>query len=431
MVGAVPQIPKRRSNAGGDAEPNVGRTQADVLIVGGGLVGLSLAASLGGAGLVVAVVDREDPGTMLAAAYDGRAAAIAYGSRRVLETAGVWPGMADDAEPILEIRVSDGASPLFLHFDHQEVGEEPLGHIVENHSTRRALHDRVGKIANVTLHAPAELTGLETTAGAVDATLSNGARIIAPLLVAADGRNSALRRRAGIAVTAWRYKQTGIVCTMGHERPHRGIAHERFLPSGPFAVLPMTDDPKEGHRSSIVWTERAALAPAMMALDDAQFSAELAQRFGPWLGTVRVLGQRWSYPLALLNAERYIDDRLALVGDSAHAMHPIAGQGLNLGIRDVAALAEVLVDARRLGLDLGSSGVLERYQRWRRVDAVVLLAATDVLNRLFSNDITPVRLVRDIGLAAVNRLGPARRFFMRHSMGVQGELPRMIRGEEL
>lgn len=425
------QTPKRRRNAGGRAGSEGGRTQADVLIVGGGMVGLSLAASLGGAGLAVAVVDREDPGGALAAAYDGRAAAIAYGSRRVLEAAGVWKGMAGDAEPILDIRVSDGASPLFLHFDHHEVGEEPLGHIVENRATRRALHDRVGKIPGVKRHAPAELTGLETTAGAVEAALSDGSRITAPLLVAADGRNSALRRRAGIAVTAWRYKQTGIVCTMGHERPHRGIAHERFLPSGPFAVLPMTNDPEHGHRSSIVWTERAALAPAMMALDDKQFSAELAQRFGPWLGAVRVLGRRWSYPLALLNAERTIGDRLALVGDAAHAMHPIAGQGLNLGIRDVAALAEVLVDAKRLGLDLGSAGVLARYQRWRRVDAVVLLAATDILNRLFSNDIAPVRLARDVGLAAVNRLGPARRFFMRHSMGVVGELPRVIRGEEL
>ncbi|MHA1536266.1 MAG: UbiH/UbiF/VisC/COQ6 family ubiquinone biosynthesis hydroxylase [Alphaproteobacteria bacterium] len=422
---------KPTRNTGANAAPEAEKTAADVLIVGGGMVGLSLAAALGGAGLSVAVVDREDPGAAMAAAYDGRASAIACGSRRVLEGAGVWPEMAGEAEPILDIRVTDGASPLFLHFDHNEVGEEPLGHIVENRVTRRALHGRVGAMDSVALHAPAEIIELDTTPGAVEATLSDGARITAPLLVAADGRNSALRRRAGIAVTAWRYKQTGIVCTMGHERPHRGIAHERFLPSGPFAVLPMTDDPSEGHRSSIVWTEHTALAPAMMGLDDERFSAELARRFGPWLGQVRVLGQRWSYPLALLNAGRYVDDRLALIGDAAHAMHPIAGQGLNLGIRDVAALAEVLVDARRLGLDLGSAGVLERYQRWRRVDAVVLLAATDVLNRLFSNDIAPVRLVRDIGLAAVNRLGPARRFFMRHSMGILGELPRMIRGEEL
>ncbi len=431
MLKVMTQIAKRRRNAGTKAQPSADRTQADVLIVGGGMVGLSLAAALGGAGLTVAVVDREDPAIALAAAYDGRASAIAYGSRRVLETAGVWPGMADDAEPILDIRVSDGASPLFLHFDHRQVGEEPLGHIIENRATRRALYDRIGGIAGVALHAPAELTDIETTAGAVEAKLSTGTRITAPLVVAADGRNSALRRRAGIAVTAWRYKQTGIVCTMAHERPHRGVAHERFLPSGPFAVLPMTDDPEHGHRSSIVWTERTALAPAMMALDDEQFSAELAQRFGPWLGAVRVLGRRWSYPLALLNAERYVGDRLALAGDAAHAMHPIAGQGLNLGIRDVAALAEVLVDAKRLGFDLGSTAVLERYQRWRRVDAVVLLAATDILNRLFSNDLAPVRLARDIGLAAVNRLAPARRFFMRHSMGVLGELPRMIRGEEL
>jgi len=431
MVWAMTKARKSDRGTGNPASTATLGTRADVLIVGGGMVGLSLAAALGGAGLDVAVIDREDPGAAVAAAYDGRASAISFGSRRVLETAGVWRGMADAAEPILDIRVSDGASPLFLHFDHLEVGEEPLGHIVENRATRLALYDRVGRIPRVTLHAPGELASLETTAGAVEATLGDGSRITAPLVVAADGRNSMLRRRAGIAVTTWSYKQTGIVCTMGHERPHRGIAHERFLPSGPFAVLPMTDDPKEGHRSSIVWTERDALVPAMMALDDEQFAAELAQRFGPWLGPVRVLGRRWSYPLSLLNAERYIGDRLALVGDAAHAMHPIAGQGLNLGIRDVAALAEVLVDARRLGLDLGSASVLENYQRWRRVDAVTLLAATDVLNRLFSNDIAPVRLARDVGLAAVNRIAPARRFFMRHAMGVFGDLPRMIRGEEL
>ena len=218
---------------------------------------------------------------------------------------------------------------------------------------------------------------------------------------------------------------------MGHERPHRGVAHERFLPAGPFAVLPMTDlpgDPKHGHRSSIVWTEREELAPAMLALDDDAFSAELGRRFGPWYGDVKVLGGRWSYPLSLLHAERYAAPRLALVGDAAHAIHPIAGQGLNLGIRGVAALAEVVVEAARLGLDIGGPEVLARYERWRRFDATALVVVTDGLNKLFSNDISTLKLVRDLGLAAVNAVGPAKRFFMRHAMGVVGDLPRLMEG---
>jgi len=299
---------------------------ADVLIVGGGMVGLSLAAALGGAGLDVIVIDREDPAAQTEDAYDGRASAIAYGSGRALDGVGVWAAMAPDAEPILDIRVSDGASLLFLHYDHREAGDAPLGHIVENQAIRRALIPHVGGLDTVRMRAPARLAGLERSAAGVEATLDDGTRVRAALVVGADGRNSALRREARIAVTSWSYDQVGIVCTMGHERPHRGVAHERFLPSGPFAVLPMTDHPEHGHRSSIVWTERTALAPAMLALDDAAFSAELGRRFGPHLGAVRVVGRRWSYPLSLLHAERYIDRRLVLVGDAAHAIHPIAGR---------------------------------------------------------------------------------------------------------
>jgi 2-octaprenyl-6-methoxyphenol hydroxylase len=262
-------------------------------------------------------------------------------------------------------------------------------------------------------------------------TLGDGSEIMASLLIAADGSDSGLRRAMGIASAQWNYGQTAIVCVMGHERPHRGVAHERFLPAGPFAVLPMTDDPVHGHRSSIVWTEKAKLVPAMLALPDADFSHELHRRFGPWLGEVRVVGGRWSYPLRFAHAETYIKPRFALVGDAAHTMHPIAGQGLNIGLRDVAALAEVVVEAKRLGLDLGSPAVLERYQRWRRFDNQVLLSVTDSMNWLFSNDLGPVRLVRDLGMAAVNRMGPLKRLFMRHAMGVVGELPRLLRGEAL
>jgi len=395
------------------------------------MVGHSLALALGGAGLDVIVVDRDDPEAALAAPYDGRSSAIAYGSRLVLEGLGSWAAMAPHAEPILDIRVSDGASPLFLHYDHSEVGDEPLGHIVENRAIRVGLHGRSAEVPAVDLRAPATLETIEFGAGGVDATLSDGTQIRASLAVGAEGRQSGLRQQAGIGVSSWSYRQTGIVCTMGHERPHRGIAHERFLPAGPFAVLPMTDDPSNGHRSSIVWTEREDLAPAMLTLDDAAFSAELGRRFGPWYGDVKVLGGRWSYPLSLQHAERYIGPRLALVGDAAHAIHPIAGQGLNLGIRGVAALAEVLVEAARLGLDIGSADVLERYQCWRRFDAMALVVVTDGLNRLFSNDIAAVRVVRDLGLAAVNAAGPAKRFFMRHAMGVVGDLPRLMKGERL
>ena len=403
----------------------------DVLIVGGGMVGGALAVALGGAGLTVAVVDQADPAALTASAYDGRASAIAYGSNRVLDTVGAWRGMAHAAEPILDIRVSDGPSLFFLHYDHRDVGDQPFGHIVENRAIRTALYDALKRIDTVTLRAPATVTALETGPADAVATLSDGSRLTAGLVVAADGRRSALREQAGIPVTQWSYPQTGIVCTMGHERPHGGIAHERFLPAGPFAVLPMTDDPKHGHRSSIVWTEKVDLAPAMLALDDAEFSAELARRFGPWLGAVRIIGDRWSYPLSLLHAETYLAPRLALIGDAAHAIHPIAGQGLNLGLRDVAALAEILVDARRLGLDIGHQTVLERYERWLRFDTVALMAVTDVLNRLFSNEIAPLRLVRDVGLAAVNRMPALKRVFMRHAMGTVGDLPRLIRGEPL
>jgi 2-octaprenyl-6-methoxyphenol hydroxylase len=232
-------------------------------------------------------------------------------------------------------------------------------------------------------------------------------------------------------VTRWDYPQCGIVCTVGHEKPHNGVAHEHFLPSGPFALLPMTDGADGGHRSSLVWTERRALVPAMMALSPAGFARELMRRYGDGLGSLRQVGGRWSYPLGLMHAERYVDRRLALIGDAAHVIHPISGQGLNLGLRDVAALAEALMDARRLGRDLGSAEVLARYQRWRRFDNSLLMVVTDGLNRLFSNDLAPLRLARDLGLAAVDRLPPLKRVFMRHAMGLVGDLPRLTRGQAL
>jgi 2-octaprenyl-6-methoxyphenol hydroxylase len=395
--------------------------RADVAVVGGGMVGLTLAAALARAGVDVAVVDRAPKAALAEAARDGRASAIAAGSMRVLAGLGLWPALEPEAEPIREIRVSDGDSRLFLHYDHRDLGEGPLGWIVENAVIRRALAALPLRVLD-----RRRIVAMETGPARAALRLDDGTVLSALLVAAADGRGSDLRRLAGIDAVEWRYPQTGIVCTVAHARPHRGIAQERFLPPGPFAILPMT-----GNRSSIVWTEAEVLAPALLALPEDAFAAELGRRFGDYLGSLAVVGARFSYPLSLVHAKRYVAPRLALVGDAAHAIHPIAGQGLNIGLRDVAVLAEVILDALRLGLDPGSTALLARYERWRRFDNLAMLAATDALNRLFSNDVAPVRLARDLGLAAVNRLPPLKRLFVRHAMGTLGELPRLMRGEAL
>jgi 2-octaprenyl-6-methoxyphenol hydroxylase len=398
--------------------------RVELLIVGGGLAGMTLALAAAGAGIETALVDRAAPARMLEEPFDGRTTALAWASRQVLATLGLWPVLAPDAEPIREIRVADGGSPLFLHYDPALVGDHPLGFIVENRVLRRALLARLARLPLVHL-APLEVRAVEYGESAV-ATLADGRRIRAQLVAAADGQSSPLRHAAGIACVTWSYPQTGIVCTVRHAEPHRGVAVEHFLPAGPFAILPMT-----GQRSSIVWTERSDLAPALMALDAAGFHAELARRFGDHLGALEIEGGRWSYKLAFLYAKRLIAPRLALVGEAAHVIHPIAGQGFNLGVRDVASLAELVVDARRLGLDIGHDSVLARYEAQRRLDALLLATVTDGLNRLFSNEIAPLRLARDLGLAAVDRLAPLKRLFMRHAMGVVGEVPRLARGEPL
>jgi len=403
----------------------------ELLVAGGGLNGLLLGIACADVGLAVAVVDRQDPTTMLGEAFDGRASAIAYGSKLVLEGTGVWPAVAGEAEPIREIRVADDGSPLFLHYDHRDLGPEgsgdtPLGYIVENRVLRRALVERARALPGLTLLAPQTVEAAARDDAAAVATLGDGSTLSARLVAAADGKESPLRKAAGIRTVEWRYRQTGIVTTVAHERPHGGIAVEHFLPAGPFAILPMT-----GNRSSIVWTENVALAPHLVTLPDAEFAEELGARFGDFLGAIEPVGPRWAYPLSLMQAERYTARRLALVGEAAHVIHPIAGQGLNVGIRDVAALAEAIVDARRLGLDIGDDGVLERYQRWRRLDAILLAAVTDGLNRLFSNTIAPVKLARDFGLAAVNRMPPLKRLLMQHAMGTLGDRPRLARGERL
>jgi 2-octaprenyl-6-methoxyphenol hydroxylase len=400
---------------------------AELVVAGGGLNGMLLGIACAGAGLEVAVIDRQEPAAMLDDRFDGRTSAIAYGSRLVLEGTGLWPDISTEAEPIHEIRVADDNSPLFLHYDHRELSDEtPLGYIVENRVLRRALFRQSQALPNLRLVAPRRLERSEPSATGTVAVLADGERLRGRLIAAADGKDSPLRREAGIRAIEWRYAQTGIVTTVAHARPHAGIAVEHFLPAGPFAILPMT-----GNRSSIVWTESAELAPRLLELPEAAFAAELRARFGGFLGEVEPVGPRWAYPLALMQAERYTARRLVLVGEAAHVIHPIAGQGLNIGIRDIAALAELIIDARRLGLDIGEESVLEEYQRWRRPDALLLAAVTDGLNRLFSNTIEPVRLARDVGLSIVHRLPPLKRLLMLHAMGMLGERPRLARGQPL
>jgi 2-octaprenyl-6-methoxyphenol hydroxylase len=400
-----------------------GEMRVELLVVGGGLSGLIMGVACAASGLRVAVVDREAPAASLSMPVDGRTTALALGSQQVLAGIGVWPHVAGDAGPILDIRIADGSAPVFLHYDHRDVGREPFGWIVENRLLRRALLARAAGLPSLTHLAPCAVERVEQADGGTLAFLSDGRRLRAPLVVAADGRGSPLREAAGIATRLWRYGQTSIVGTVRHAAPHRGVAVEHFFPGGPFAILPMT-----GNRSSIVWTERDELVPGLLALDDAGFLAELGRRFGDWLGPLSLEGGRWSYPLSLMVAERYAAPRLALIGEAAHAIHPIAGQGLNLGIRDVAALAELVIDQRRLGLDLGDPALLARYAQWRRVDTMVLAGVTDALNRLFSNALPPVALARDLGLAVVHRLPPVKRLLMRHAMGLLGERPRLMRG---
>jgi len=399
---------------------------AEIVIIGGGLVGGPLACALAGAGLSVALVDGETPDATLAPTFDGRASAVALAPQRMLAAIGLWPDIEPWAAPIRHIRVSDGASPLFLHYDHRELGDVPFGWIVENRALRAANLKGIARQRNIQFLAPARLAELERNPMGVTAKLTDGRVIHARVAVAADGRTSPVREGAGIGVTRWDYQQTAIVCTVAHSLPHGDAAQEHFLPSGPFAILPLT-----GNRSSVVWTEKAHLVPAILAQDDQAFQRELESRFGDYLGDLTLEGPRFSYPLSLQFANAYTAHRLALIGDAAHGMHPVAGQGMNMGLRDVAALAELLVDAKRLGQDLGDAQILARYGRWRRFDNLLMLGLTDGLVRLFSNDIGPLKLVRDVGMAAVNRVPPLKRFFMRHAMGLVGELPKLLKGEAL
>ena len=407
----------------------------DIAIVGGGLAGGLAAAALSDAGFSCALIDIQPLATKTEASFDGRTTAISYACARVFKRLGLWDAIAPEAEPIRDILVTDGrpsgrfskgdVSPLKLHFDSRELGtDEPLGWIAENQRLRSVINDHILNADGIEIFAPARWRDVDFGAGAARLTLDNGDTINADLIVGADGRFSMLRAEANIKLNKWRYKQAGIVVTVAHKKPHKGVAQELFLPSGPFAILPMTQN-----RSSLVWTEREDLAPEFLKLNDDAFTREIENRFGPYLGAISLASPRWSYPLAFHLAQSYIAPRLALIGDAAHAIHPIAGQGFNLGIKDIAALTDVLVEARSVGLDIGAMTAIEGYQRWRRYDSTTLALGTDVLNRLFSNDIGPLRIARDIGMDAVGRVAPLRKMFMRQAGADLGKLPKLMAAE--
>jgi 2-octaprenyl-6-methoxyphenol hydroxylase len=411
---------------------------ADVIIAGAGIAGATLALALHQAGLKPLLIDPVAFDAQLAPAFDGRASAIAYAAFRQWRALGLADALEPHAQRIEQILVTDGKSPgasvgaqtpFFLRFDSAEIADrsdgEPLGYLLENRHIRAALGQAV-IAAGIAVAAPARVASAAVGPREAAVSLADGRVVTAPLVVGGEGRGSVIREAAGIGAIGWPYRQTGVVATVRLERPHEGVAHEYFLPGGPFAILPLTGD-----RASLVWTESTTRGAALKAARPEIFHAHLQRRFGDFLGTATVEGPVFTYPLSLQLAERLVAPRAALLGDAAHAVHPIAGQGLNLGLKSAAALAETIVEACRLGEDFGSEAVLERYAAWRRFDTITLSAGMDAFVRLFSNDNPMLRLARGAGMAAVNRIGPARRFFMHEAGGAVGDLPRLLRGEAL
>ncbi|HDZ81490.1 MAG TPA: 2-octaprenyl-6-methoxyphenyl hydroxylase [Roseobacter sp.] len=404
---------------------------ADIAVVGGGLNGPALALALAQIGLRVTVIDSLPATTRAAENFDGRSYALALTSVRLLQSIGVWDAVQENAQPMLEIKVTDGragegASPFFMHFDHAEIEEGPMGQMVEDRHLRQALSQAVKAESNITLMDGETVTAQQTDSMGARLALASGKVLRVKLIVGADGRSSGTAQRAGIKRIGWDYGQTALVCAIAHDRPHQGIAHQFFMPPGPLAILPLTEN-----RSSIVWSETTANAARVNALSEELYLDVLRPRFGDFLGEISLAGARYTYPLSLSLTHSMVADRVALLGDAAHGVHPIAGQGLNAGMRDVAALAEVVADAYRRGQDIGSATVLNQYQLWRRFDNTALALATDTFNRLFSNDNPALRLARDIGMAALNAIPSMRRGFIREAAGLTGTLPRLMRGEVL
>jgi 2-octaprenyl-6-methoxyphenol hydroxylase len=410
----------------------------DVIIAGSGLSGASFALAAAQGGLKVALVDPHPFPDQLAPTFDGRSTAIAWSTFRMLDTLGLGESLRPHACRMDHILVTDGRrpgaaskppSPAWLRFDADEIGDgnggEPLGYMVENRRIRVALSEAV-TAAGIEVFAPDRVSSVDVGPGRVEVRLEGTRSLSAALVVGAEGRGSVVRRAAGIGSIGWKYGQSGVVATVRLGRDHGNVAHEYFLPGGPFAILPLT-----GQRASLVWTETTRRAEALRTASEAAFQAHLMRRFGDFLDGVTPEGPRFVYPLSLELAERLTAPRTALIGDAAHGVHPVAGQGLNMGLKDAAALAEVLIEAMRLGEDIGSEIVLDRYLRWRRFDNTVLAAGFDAFVRLFSNDIGPVRLARDLGIAAVNRMAPLRQAFMHEAGGATGDLPRLLRGERV
>jgi len=399
--------------------------RADVIIFGGGLVGLALAAALDSSGLSAIVVDPADPGERKTSAFDGRTSAVSSSSMRMLETIGVVNELAEPGCPIRTIQVADGLKPGGLAFNPDD--DEPLGVMHENRNLRAALLARAEAGKNLWLLWKSRVASVQRGDHQVEVVLEDGRRLSAPVLAAADGRNSAMREAAGIAVARWKYDHAAIVSTLRHERPHDNIAYEIFFPTGPFALLPMTDD-AQGHRSAIVWSVPKDDATGWLSLSDEQFAGEAQAAMGGFLGKIEMAAPRSTYPLGFHHAARITDKRLALVGDAAHAIHPIAGQGLNLGFRDAAALAQVLVEGARLGLDLGDKQLLDRYQRWRAIDALSVAFATDSLTRVYGIPGKTASAVRRFGMGLIDRIGPVKDRLMSEARGTSGEVPLLLRG---
>ena len=403
----------------------------DAIIAGGGFVGKAIALGLGRfapKGFRIALIDVE---AQAAGKNDTRASALTAASKALLSTLGVWPALEAGAQAISRIEITDSSlgdasRPSLLDFDNELRSGEPQAYMIENRDLAAALAAAVEGDQAIGTFSPDSIEDHANGAVQVTAKLASGATIGAPLLIAADGKRSQTRERAGIKCVAWSYPQVGIVATVSHSRPHHGLAVQHFLPAGPFAILPL-----KGDRSSIVWTEADAAGVAIMALDEEGFTAELSRRFGPFLGDIVLAGPRQSFPLDFQIARSFVAERLALAGDAAHAVHPLAGQGLNIGFRDVAALVEVVVEGARLGLDLGAPSLLERYERWRRFDSALSATAMDGLNRLFSNDSAPLRALREFGLAVVDRSPWLKRALVQEAAGLSGNAPRLLRGEEL
>lgn len=401
----------------------------DILVVGGGLNGSALSIALASTGFDVTVVDRQSDTVKQADDFDGRGYALSYASCQMFKALGVWQHIADQVQPILDIKVSDGragegAAPYHLHFDHQELEEGPMGYLLEDRFLRRAFRTVIAESTGITYLNDADVVAQDSDALGASVTLADGRALRARLMIGCDGRGSQVAARAGISRRGWGYDQTALVCAVAHELPHNGTAHQFFTPSGPLAILPLL-----GNKSSIVWSETTTRANEINALDDAGYLDALAPVFGDFLGQIELAGGRFSYPLTLSLADSFVGERLALVGDAAHGLHPLAGQGLNLGLKDIAALAEVLANAARRGEDIGTKPVLERYQQWRRFDTSAMAAATDGINRLFSNDNMVLRGLRDAGLGMVNATPQLRRGFMRHAAGLSGDLPKLLRGQ--